>query len=695
MLDAWDALVEGASDIQHEGARQLVTGACYVVFEAYLGAALKDLAAGLAEDEEEEDADGGAGWVRAEEWMTRLAMLGRMAADKALPLLSSLVSHRLHQLQQCASAGSDPSLALEELCWLLRCAGHTLADAGDGETPMVPLQLMELAERLGEGQACPIQELSAALMRVAAICLDPAAKAVLSPRLLEVSAANSARWAKTYLMPEEQLPASLAAQYSAAGNGLQILDTFVKVARELLSGWPGEAQLHLVATKQLLGALVCRQPLTAALLRLESWQLLVQDFALRAEWTKQIASRPERALSKALVTAAQGLSTPQEVHQYLSGCLQFLPAMLAAVLHHRQAGKDFAAEAANALDIIRGAAAATSPTVAATVWGLLEGMLQPLLDVFQAYKSNDVVVTLVIKVAHDLVEAYISFINTQQANKLCLWVLQLIHIHAVKERKGQVVASLSRAMAEQDELAAYRELRALLKLLTQLTQRDLQELQTDADIPKAVFLGLDIILPSISGQMAHFPKLRHLYFGLLSYMAEVFPEQVAALAAPQFAMLAASLEYGVRQVLEAEALQAAFEATAALGQWHLKAVRAGAPGLSAQCMPAGQRFVPQMMEAVLHRLLFADASMEATDAAADALLPLLLSAPDTYQALGNALLSQRQQAGDASSSQEALAQALGALVAGIQDGTTRVERRKFRSGLAKFLVAVRGIVRTR
>jgi hypothetical protein len=65
------------------------------------------------------------------------------------------------------------------------------------------------------------------------------------------------------------------------------------------------------------------------------------------------------------------------------------------------------------------------------------------------------------------------------------------------------------------------------------------------------------------------------------------------------------------------------------------------------------------------------------------------------QSLGNALLSQRQQAGDASSSQEALAQALGMLVHGIQDGTTRVDRRKFRSGLGKFLVAVRGIVRTR
>jgi hypothetical protein len=100
-------------------------------------------------------------------------------------------------------------------------------------------------------------------------------------------------------------------------------------------------------------------------------------------------------------------------------------------------------------------------------------------------------------------------------------------------------------------------------------------------------MGLEIILPRISAQMAHFPKLRHLYFNLLSYMAEAFPEQVARLSVPQFAMLAASLEYGVRQVLEAEALQAALEATAALGLWHLKAIRAGHPGLTAQQMPSG------------------------------------------------------------------------------------------------------------
>jgi hypothetical protein len=134
---------------------------------------------------------------------------------------------------------------------------------------------------------------------------------ILFHRVLEIAIACAARWCKTYLMPEEKVPASLAVRYSVAGSGMQILDTLVKVSRELLSSWPGEAELHLAATKQLLGALVCRHSLTTAILRLESWQLLVKEFAERAGWTKQIASRPERALCKAIVTAAQGLGTQQ------------------------------------------------------------------------------------------------------------------------------------------------------------------------------------------------------------------------------------------------------------------------------------------------------------------------------------------------------------------------------------------------
>lgn len=37
----------------------------------------------------------------------------------------------------------DASVAMEELCLLLRLAAHVVADPGDGETPMVPLPLTQ------------------------------------------------------------------------------------------------------------------------------------------------------------------------------------------------------------------------------------------------------------------------------------------------------------------------------------------------------------------------------------------------------------------------------------------------------------------------------------------------------------------------------------------------------------------------
>lgn len=81
-----------------------------------------------------------------------------------------------------------------------------------------------------------------------------------------------------------------------------------------------------------------------------------------------------------------------------------------------------------------------------------------------------------------------------------------------------------------------RDLRALLKLLTHLTQRDLidfgsPEAESGAvaangagqvvDVAQLVFLGLDILIPLISLELLGYPKLCVLYFQLLAYMMEV------------------------------------------------------------------------------------------------------------------------------------------------------------------------------
>ena len=72
--------------------------------------------------------------------------------------------------------GSDPSVPLEQLWWLVRCAGAVLADSGSGETPMMPLALA------AGGRSKPVESLSRALLETLALALEPAARPVLSPR---------------------------------------------------------------------------------------------------------------------------------------------------------------------------------------------------------------------------------------------------------------------------------------------------------------------------------------------------------------------------------------------------------------------------------------------------------------------------------------------------------------------------------
>ena len=64
-------------------------------------------------------------------------------------------------------SGADPSEVLEQLVWLVRMSAHALADSGAGETPLIPLALLEEAERVGGGPgAKAIHALCEALLEV-------------------------------------------------------------------------------------------------------------------------------------------------------------------------------------------------------------------------------------------------------------------------------------------------------------------------------------------------------------------------------------------------------------------------------------------------------------------------------------------------------------------------------------------------
>lgn len=79
-------------------------------------------------------------------------------------------------------------MALEQLWWLLRMAGHALADGGEGETPLVPVPISAAcAEAAAQGRTDPVQSLTSALLGVLSLELDPGARPVLSPRCVRDS----------------------------------------------------------------------------------------------------------------------------------------------------------------------------------------------------------------------------------------------------------------------------------------------------------------------------------------------------------------------------------------------------------------------------------------------------------------------------------------------------------------------------
>ena len=54
---------------------------------------------------------------------------------------------------------------------------------------------------------------------------------------------------------------------------------------------------------------------------------------------------------------------------------------------------------------------------------------------------------------------------------------------------------------------------------------------------QVVFLGLDTVIPLMTGELLQFPKLLRAFFSLIAYMLEVYPERVASLPGGCHALL--------------------------------------------------------------------------------------------------------------------------------------------------------------
>ncbi|KAK9818582.1 hypothetical protein WJX74_003944 [Apatococcus lobatus] len=190
------------------------------------------------------------------------------------------------------------------------------------------------------------------------------------------------------------------------------------------------------------------------------------------------------------------------------------------------------------------------------------------------------------KLAAGLVEAHISYLGPEDARQLFAWVLAVLQQYARDGRRANAgtVHSLNAQLREEANAEAVTELRALVRLLSNITQRDLADFGTPAgqpgiDVAQMVFVGLGIMVPLTTMDLLKFSALSVAYFQLLAHMLEVYPERILAL-------------------------------------------------------PGAREALSTLLRALMQRMLEEPSGGNLVELAADAALPLILFCPKAFQSLG-------------------------------------------------------------
>lgn len=657
-----------------------------------------------------------------DERLNSYAFIARAAIDVAIPLLTRLFSERFAALHQGRGI-VDPTPTLEELYSLLLITGHVLADEGEGETPLVPNTIQTHFLDTVEADKHPVVVLSISIINFAQQSLGPEMRAsVFSPRLMEAVIWFLARWSRTYLLSEEIRDSTLNSGYQqqqqhsrkallsffgATYQGKFVLDIIVRISVTTLLSYPGEKDLQELTCSKLLHALVRRKNICGQLVQLDSWRELANAFANEQTFFV-LNSSNQRSLAQTLVLSASGMGNLGASNQYVRNLMGHMTKYLVELSNKRDLKNvaqqpDVILQVSCLLERLRGAASASEPRTQRALYEMGLSVMNPILVLLEVYKHESAVVYLLLKFVVDLVDGQISYLESQETAvfvDFCMRLLQLYSSHNI----GKISLSLSSSLLSEAKTEQYKDLRALLQLLSSLCSKDLVDFSSDSvetpgtNISEVVYFGLHIVTPLISLELLKYPKLCHDYFSLLSHLLEVYPETVAQLNNEAFGHVLGTLDFGLRHQ-DTEVVNMCLSALKALASYHYKETGAGKTGLGSHASGVEdssgnmqEGILSRFLQLLMQLLLFEDYSPDLVGPAADALFPLILCEQVLYQKLANELIERQTNP----TLRSRMASALQSLTSANQLSSTldRMNYQRFRKNVNNFLIEVRGFLRT-
>uniref|UniRef100_A0A0D9XKK9 Exportin-1 C-terminal domain-containing protein n=1 Tax=Leersia perrieri TaxID=77586 RepID=A0A0D9XKK9_9ORYZ len=545
---------------------------------------------------------------KRDEQLALYAQIARSAADTTIPFLAQLFSERFARLSQIPEALQ---------------AGFS--------------NVVEVAQH-------PVVALSWSIINFSRQCLDPGIRArYFSPRLMEAVIWFLARWVATYLVPLDVSRGQVnraelnsvdkhAVQHSRKvlnsfawenNQGELVLDFVVLISMVALTTYQGETELQTLTCQKLLATVVRRKHTCTYIVQLDSWRDLTRAFA-SGRSLFSLSGRLQRSLAETLACAASCIKDPEASVQYLRD----LMGPVAGCLVENASRSDLKSVAQQA-DVV--------------------------------YMSA--VIYMILKFVVDFVDGQAVFLDAKETSVLVSFCLKLLQIYS-SHNIGKVMLSLSSSLRSESQAEKYKDLRALLRLLTNICSKDLVGFLSDSsiegsqDIAEVIYVGVDIVTPLISLDLLKYPKLSR---------------------------------------DDSDIVERCLTAINALASYHFKERVGGRCGLSSQLMESEgsngklqESISSHFLRLLLQLLLFEDFRMELAGSAADALLPLILCEHELYQRLVQELLEKQQNP----TVKSRLGMAFHNLTSSnnLSNSLDRPNRQRFRKSLRTFLGDVSGFM---
>ncbi|ESO89303.1 hypothetical protein LOTGIDRAFT_106479, partial [Lottia gigantea] len=611
-----------------------------------------------------------------------IGALARIIPEHSIPLLAKVLEERvsrlhgqLQRLQQhrdtsgTLNASFDTSILNilhEDLHWLVLVAAHVLTEEAEGETPMIPSNIMQYSittsqtidlhttlkvlaspgERVedipGSQSTDNVVRLISAVFRLCEVetrAVNAKLTDCVSPQVGSTCMWFLRRWVLSYLLPDEnyysQMSMALQSAFGRDTDGAQWVIAFLiqKIISNITT-WSSEEQLVEDSLKVLVALLKNGSKAVYVVKCNLLWDLARLE-ANNGPPLSLLSSISRRLLLKALVLAGSAFKDPPVKEEFWKIILQSIQERFYGLI----CGENFVKTFHNVevqesvcclLESLLGIAQGTRVDNMERLFLYLSPFLAESVKLIEVYHNYESIISLILELYSEVVQRHLCYLGESNCKKLYDLCLSAIQMYS-KHNTGKRIVD-----ASEDEETKYRDILTVMELLTNLLSKDFidfgpaEETPSNSQVEGAdvVMYGLNIVIPIMSLELLKFPTLCSQYFKLLTFLSDVHPEKFTTLPENLFKSLVTSIEHGLT-AFGSDITKMCLEIITSLASHVFDSNFTGSTLHTA---------MSHFLKIVFHMLLLESFDMDLIETASTALFCLICCHQDQYKELVNQLL---------------------------------------------------------